>query len=509
MTPAVTLQVQDSNGNLLPSASNAITLALATNPGGSTLGGTVTVYAVNGVATFSTLLLNKVGTGYTLSASAVGLTGATSTAFNITPGPAAQLAFQTQPCTTVAGSIMTPAVTVLVQDANGNLAPTATNAITPVLAMNPGGSTLGGNWTVNAVNGVATFSTLTLDKIGNGYTLSASATGLISATSIPFAVTATLPACTITTSASPAITVPGGLVTYTLAYHNTGNVALSNVMLSDTLPAAVSYVAGSASGNGSYAAASNTLNWSPGTLSAGSTGQMTFQVTVATTATVGSTISNTAQITCASMSYPVTSNSAIVSVMAPLSTVALTTSPVSPQSLNTPIILQASATGGLQVQYQFWVYNSMTMPPWSELQAYSALATCVWSPLTAGNYLLSLTAQDNATGTTANTMAWYTVTPPPLKAVSVTASPTAPQLVNTPITLSATATGGTNVQFQFWVFNAAATPAWSQLQGYSSSATCVWTPATAANYLLSVTASDTVYGSTANTLVWYQINPPR
>ena len=38
------------------------------------------------MATFSNLSIDKVGTGYTLTASRAGLTGATSAAFNITPG---------------------------------------------------------------------------------------------------------------------------------------------------------------------------------------------------------------------------------------------------------------------------------------------------------------------------------------------------------------------------------------------------------------------------------------
>jgi len=64
-----------------------ITVALGANPGGGTLAGTKSVAAVSGVATFSTLSINNAGTGYTLVASAAGLTGATSAAFNITAPP--------------------------------------------------------------------------------------------------------------------------------------------------------------------------------------------------------------------------------------------------------------------------------------------------------------------------------------------------------------------------------------------------------------------------------------
>ena len=120
------------------------------------------------------------------------------------------------------------------------------------------------------------------------------------------------------------------------------------------------------------------------------------------------------------------------------------------------------------MQYQFWVYNPAATPAWSLLQGYASSTTCPWTPATAGSYLLSITAQDGVTGAQMNTLFWYAVTVnTPLTAVTVTPSLTAPQLFNTAITLTATATGGTNVLYQFWVYNPAATPAWSQLQPYS------------------------------------------
>ena len=159
------------------------------------------------------------------------------------------------------------------------------------------------------------------------------------------------------------------------------------------------------------------------------------------------------------------------------------------------------------MQYQFWLYNPNAIPAWSQLQGYSASATCTWTPAAPGNYLLSTTAQDGATGTIVNNMLWYTIGNP-LTAVTVTSSPVSPQPPNTPITLTATATGGTNVQYQFWLYNMKATPAWSQLQGYSASATCVWTPTAPGTYLLSITAQDCVAGTAVNTLIWYTIGNP-
>ncbi len=97
---------------------------------------------------------------------------------------------------------------------------------------------------------------------------------------------------------------------------------------------------------------------------------------------------------------------------------------------------------------------------------------------------------DGVAGAEVNTMLWYTITNVPLTAVSVTPSLPSPQPVNTPITFTAMATGGTSVQYQFWLYAPNATPAWSPLQAYSPLPTCTWTPTSAGDYLLSITAMD-------------------
>src|SRR5204863_2829652 len=123
------------------------------------------------------LPIYKTGTGYTLTASASGVTSVTSTPFDIIPGTTTQLAFTVQPSSTVAGAAISPAVQVSALDAAGNPVPGFTGSVTVALATNPGGATLGGTTTVAAVNGVASFSPLTLDKTGTGYALTATATG--------------------------------------------------------------------------------------------------------------------------------------------------------------------------------------------------------------------------------------------------------------------------------------------------------------------------------------------
>jgi len=194
-----------------------------------------------------------------------------------------------------------------------------------------------------------------------------------------------------------------------------------------------------------------------------------------------------------------------ISNITPLSTIALTTSPYPPRPATTPITLTALATGGTNVQYQFWLYNPAATPAWSQLQAYSTSKQYVWTPSTAGNYLLSVTARDGITGVEIGTVFWYTITAIPLTGVSLQPSATSPQTVNTPITLTAKATGGSNVSYQFWLYAPNATPAWSQLQAYSTSATCSWTPSKGGSYLLSATARDGATGAEVNTTLWYSI----
>src|SRR3989454_4682277 len=188
ISPAVQVTALDAAGNPVPSFTGDVTVALGANPGGSALSGTTTVTAVNGVASFSPLTLDKAGTSYALTATAAGLNPATSSGFTITPGAATQLVFGTQPSTTVANRQITPAVKVQALDAFGNVATGFTGAVAIALGSNPGGSTLSGTTPVAAVSGVATFF-VSLNKAGTGYTLTASAGGFTPVTSTAFDIT--------------------------------------------------------------------------------------------------------------------------------------------------------------------------------------------------------------------------------------------------------------------------------------------------------------------------------
>src|SRR5256886_10065369 len=125
---AVKVRADDAHGNKVASFTGSVTVALANNPGGATLSGSTTVAAVDGIATFSDLSLDKTGAGYTLTASASGgaLVAPTSAAFDVAPGPASQLEFTVEPRTATAGTALAPSLRVTALDAAENLVPTFT-----------------------------------------------------------------------------------------------------------------------------------------------------------------------------------------------------------------------------------------------------------------------------------------------------------------------------------------------------------------------------------------------
>jgi N-acetylneuraminic acid mutarotase len=81
--------IQDANGSTVTNATNTVTLAInncAGCPvaGTGTLTGTVSVAAVNGIATFNSIVMSGVANQYKLGAAAAGLTAALSNPFNVT-----------------------------------------------------------------------------------------------------------------------------------------------------------------------------------------------------------------------------------------------------------------------------------------------------------------------------------------------------------------------------------------------------------------------------------------
>jgi len=100
ISPPITVDVKDANGNPVTTDNTSVTLSVASGPGA--LSGTVTVAAVNGVATFPNLVLNQAGT-YTLQAadSTDNLSGFVSGSFTIAAPVAPTFTLDTPPAAVV------------------------------------------------------------------------------------------------------------------------------------------------------------------------------------------------------------------------------------------------------------------------------------------------------------------------------------------------------------------------------------------------------------------------
>ncbi len=80
--PAVTVQLLDAFGNVATASTSQVSFTLGASGNGQSLGGSTSAVPVNGLATFSNLVVSGSGIGLTLQASATGVTNISSAKFN-------------------------------------------------------------------------------------------------------------------------------------------------------------------------------------------------------------------------------------------------------------------------------------------------------------------------------------------------------------------------------------------------------------------------------------------
>jgi hypothetical protein len=216
-----TVALQNAAGTTVTGApATAVTLALGVNPGAAVLTctGGLTKTSVIGVASFSGCQLDKVGVGYTLIATATGLTSASTALFDV----ADRLGFTTQPGGAAVGFAFTTQPVVAVR-AGASATAIHDNATTVTLALgvNPGGAVLTctGGLSKVAVAGLATFAGCAISKAGTGYTLVATSAGLTSATTTAFNVST---GTTITLTNSAGVITWGNAVGLTIQFGTNG-----------------------------------------------------------------------------------------------------------------------------------------------------------------------------------------------------------------------------------------------------------------------------------------------
>ena len=264
--PVVTAEDVFGNASTLDSSTVTLAITPGTGTSGASLSGCVGGEAF-GVFTFTGCSIDKIGAGYTLTATDGSLTPATSSAITVSVGSAYQLAFSTQPVGGVAEAtnfVTQPKVTV--QDAGGNTVTADTGSVTLGIGSYStanSGSTQGSlsctSTTVSAVAGVATFANCKISgtAAAGTYTLSASRSGLNSGTSSGLSILAGTPAKLVVTT-QPANTAAGTNFTTGVSVED----ALGNVVTSSS--ASVALAIGTNPGGGTLTCTTNPLNASSG-----------------------------------------------------------------------------------------------------------------------------------------------------------------------------------------------------------------------------------------------------
>ena len=145
---AFEVTIQNADGETMTDATDTVTVALGAGPSAATLKGTMSVAAVNGVARFDGLVLEKAAKGYTLVASAASLTGATSPAFDVASAAPALLVLSHSGMPVTAGA--PESVEVFVRDVFGNDAAGYTGTVR--FSSDDGSATLPGDYTFTAAD---------------------------------------------------------------------------------------------------------------------------------------------------------------------------------------------------------------------------------------------------------------------------------------------------------------------------------------------------------------------
>lgn len=184
-TVPVTVRVNATDG--LPMAGVAV--AFAVSAGGGSVSAASAISDASGDASISWTLGPTVG-AQSLTASSAGLASVVVATTATAVGPTQLIITQQPAAAQVAGATVTPPLVVEVRDANDALVDTYADSVVMAFAANPGNDTLSGISRVVAVGGVATFDAWHLRRAASGYTITASAAGLSSATTTPITVSA-------------------------------------------------------------------------------------------------------------------------------------------------------------------------------------------------------------------------------------------------------------------------------------------------------------------------------
>lgn len=151
-----------------------------------------------------------------------------------------------------------------------------------------------------------------------------------------------------------------------------------------------------------------------------------------------------------------------ISAVPALSAVKFTTEPESPQLTQTKIELIATTTGGVNIEYQFLLFDGEN---WTVLRDFAGEEFCNWIPPNAGFFTLKVNAREVGTTESVSREMVYSIGAPLALSGVVLSTDNFFPIVNNEVTLTAAPNGGGSVEYSFMVDDGGG---WKTLRGYST-----------------------------------------
>lgn len=188
----VSAQLADVNGSVIPEAGRTVTWAELTGTSGA-FSSAISVTNAQGIATVQFTTSSTLGVSTKITAEdSGGLFGTSPEIITVDAVPIRLVYLQSPSGTTEAGQPFTQQPIIEIQDEEGNRVESASAFVS--LSLESGSGELRGEIALQAVNGLATFSGLNIDLVGDDKVILAESEGLISASSGVFSILAGPPA---------------------------------------------------------------------------------------------------------------------------------------------------------------------------------------------------------------------------------------------------------------------------------------------------------------------------
>lgn len=173
-------------------------------------------------------------------------------------------------------------------------------------------------------------------------------------------------------------------------------------------------------------------------------------------------------------------------IVQPVKMVEVTTDKLSPQPVKSTITINALAEGGNERLYKFWLLENGT---WKVLQDYSSSSSVKWTPSNEGNYKISVHVKDRDSVKSYDDYKAleYKIESDSVLLNSFSSQLSSPRSVYSSIPITATATGGSEKLYKFFVYH---NGVWKVLKDYSPVSNLNWVPKVPGDYKLVVHAKD-------------------